>query len=52
MSRSFGAFNALNGIDLTIEKGEFIALLCPSGCGKSTALNCIAGLLGTTGGGI
>ncbi len=52
MSRSFGAFNALNGIDLTIGKGEFIALLGPSGCGKSTALNCIAGLLGTTGGGI
>ncbi len=52
MSRSFGSFNALNGIDLTIGKGEFIALLGPSGCGKSTALNCIAGLLGTTGGGI
>ncbi|MDH2328154.1 ABC transporter ATP-binding protein [Cereibacter sp. SYSU M97828] len=52
MSRSFGAFNALNEIDLTVGKGEFIALLGPSGCGKSTALNCIAGLLGTTGGGI
>ncbi|WP_312525286.1 ABC transporter ATP-binding protein [Paracoccus sp. (in: a-proteobacteria)] len=52
MSRSFGSFNALNEIDLTIDKGEFIALLGPSGCGKSTALNCIAGLLGTTGGGI
>ena len=52
MSRSFGSFNALNQIDLTVRKGEFIALLGPSGCGKSTALNCIAGLLGTTGGGI
>ena len=52
LSRSFGAFNALNEIDLMIGKGEFIALLGPSGCGKSTALNCIAGLLGTTGGGI
>ena len=52
MSRSFGTFNALREINLTIGKGEFIALLGPSGCGKSTALNCIAGLLGTTGGGI
>ncbi|NVM39392.1 ABC transporter ATP-binding protein [Ochrobactrum intermedium] len=52
MSRSFGTFAALRDINLTIRKGEFIALLGPSGCGKSTALNCIAGLLGTTGGGI
>ena len=52
MSRSFGTFNALKDISLTIRQGEFIALLGPSGCGKSTALNCIAGLLGTTGGGI
>ncbi len=52
MSRAFGTFNALNEINLAIGKGEFVALLGPSGCGKSTALNCIAGLLGTTGGGI
>lgn len=52
LSRAFGSFNALNQIDLTIGKGEFVALLGPSGCGKSTALNCIAGLLGATGGGI
>src|ERR1044072_9515048 len=52
MSRAFGALNALREITLSIKKGEFIALLGPSGCGKSTALNCIAGLLSTTGGGI
>ncbi|MCX5579715.1 ABC transporter ATP-binding protein [Kaistia terrae] len=52
VSRAFGSFTALNQIELVIGKGEFVALLGPSGCGKSTALNCIAGLLGTTGGGI
>jgi putative spermidine/putrescine transport system ATP-binding protein len=45
VSRDFGGFKALDGIDLAVEAGEFIALLGPSGCGKSTALNCIAGLL-------
>ena len=50
LQRAFGTYRALAGIDLTVERGEFIALLGPSGCGKSTALNCIAGLLPLTGG--
>jgi putative spermidine/putrescine transport system ATP-binding protein len=52
ISRTFGGMVALAGLDLTIQAGEFIALLGPSGCGKSTALNCLAGLLPLTAGSI
>ena len=45
-----GLFPALRDIDLTVAKGEFVALIGHSGCGKSTLLNLIAGLTTPTSG--
>ncbi len=47
-----GAFRAIDEVDLTINKGEFVSLIGHSGCGKSTVLNVIAGLQPASGGGV
>lgn len=44
ISKQFGRFAALRGVDLTIRSGELLALLGPSGSGKTTLLRIIAGL--------
>jgi len=44
LSKRFGSFTALDGIDLSVAQGEFVVLLGPSGCGKTTLLRAIAGL--------
>jgi putative ABC transport system ATP-binding protein len=36
--------NALNGVELSLRRGEMAAVMGPSGCGKTTLLNCLSGL--------
>ena len=50
ITKNFGTHAALNGIDLEIRDGEFVALLGPSGSGKTTLLRIIAGLAFPDGG--
>ena len=44
LTKTFGAFTAVDDLSLTIPQGSFFALLGPSGCGKTTTLRMVAGL--------
>ena len=50
LRKQFGTLEALRGIDLSIEPGEFFGLLGPNGAGKSTLINILAGLVRSSGG--
>lgn len=43
--KRFGGFTAVNGLELTVRRGELYALLGPNGAGKTTSLRIVAGLL-------
>jgi spermidine/putrescine transport system ATP-binding protein len=52
LTKSFGTFNAVDGIDLDIAEGEFFTIVGPSGSGKTTLIRMLAGMEQATGGDI
>ena len=50
LTKHYGSAVAVDALDLTVEKGEFVSLLGPSGCGKTTTLQMIAGFVQPTSG--
>ena len=52
VSMDFGAFRAVDNVDVTIKAGEFFSFLGPSGCGKTTILRMISGFIEPTQGAV
>src|SRR5688572_15401849 len=50
LTRDFGSFRAVDGIDLAVPAGSLYGFLGPNGAGKSTTIKCLTGLLKPTGG--
>lgn len=52
LTKKYGKFVALDGVNLSLGEGKIVGLLGPNGSGKSTLMKCIAGLLTIDGGSI
>jgi gliding motility-associated transport system ATP-binding protein len=52
LTKTFGAIAAVNGIDLTVGKGEVLGFLGPNGAGKSTTMKMVTGFLSPSGGSV
>jgi ABC-2 type transport system ATP-binding protein len=50
LTRTFGQFRAVDGVDLAVPAGSFYGFLGPNGAGKSTTIKCLTGLLTPTAG--
>ena len=50
VGKHYGKLEVVSSLSLTVEDGEFVALVGPSGCGKTTTLNLVAGLIELTSG--
>src|SRR5262245_32036062 len=50
LSKHFGGVRAVDGVDLTVSKGEILGLIGPNGSGKSTIVNLVCGLVAPTAG--
>ncbi|MGR5456694.1 ATP-binding cassette domain-containing protein, partial [Vibrio alfacsensis] len=48
ITKKFGDFTAINGINLSVPKGSIYGFLGPNGCGKSTTIRMLTGLLSPT----